>query len=71
MTVPQEYNIQHSQIRVHPYNAHWLMGRVLSQILHVLIRWVKNEFITSTIDHMRFETIGQTCSEKKLRRKKK
>ena len=71
MTFPQEYNIQHSQIRVHPYNVHWLMGQGLSQSLHVSIRQVKNDFISSIIDHMHFETTGQNSSERKLRRKKK
>ena len=46
------------QIRVHPYNVHWLMGQGLSQSLHVSIRWGKNDFITSIIDRMSFVCTG-------------
>ena len=47
------------QIRVHPYNVHWLKGRGISQHLHVSIRRGKNDFITSDFDDVHIvSTIG-------------
>ena len=59
------------QIRVHPYNIHWLMEQGLSHILHVSIRQEKNEYINYVTFVIGFVPTVQTSSEHIMNEKQK